>query len=90
MNTGINMKRRTNRTSVFLILALLLVSAACQILPALAEPVLSAESEKEFTAGVPANFPPQYQVDSGSARKYGEGTTFTFTLPFVVEKEENK
>ncbi len=47
-------------------MALLLVSFALQISPALA-----AQEDKEYTAGVPANFPPQYQVDAKTGKPYG-------------------
>ena len=59
-------RRHSSRLFVFLILSLLLASFTLQIPPALAAP-----DDKEVIAGVPANFPPQYQVDAKTGKPYG-------------------
>ncbi len=52
--------------TLFVFMALLLVIFAYQMHPALA-----AQEDKEIIAGVPTNFPPQYQVDAKTGKPYG-------------------
>ncbi|MDD5473000.1 MAG: PAS domain S-box protein [Candidatus Methanoperedens sp.] len=65
-STGMNWRRHCCAISIFVFMALLLVSFAYQMHPALA-----AQEDKEIIAGVPANFPPQYQVDAKTGKPYG-------------------
>ncbi|MFZ2411536.1 MAG: PAS domain S-box protein [Candidatus Methanoperedens sp.] len=63
---GMNRRRHCCGISIFVFIALLLVSFAYQMHPALA-----AQEDKEYKTGVPANFPPQYQVDAKTGKPYG-------------------
>src|SRR5665648_581852 len=57
---------RCHFLSVVLIMALLLVSFA-YVIPS----VFAAQDDDVVIAGVPANFPPQYQVDAKTGKPYG-------------------
>lgn len=63
---GMNRRRHCCCISIFVFMALLLVSFAYQMSPALA-----AQEDKDIIAGIPANFPPQYQVDAKTGKPYG-------------------